>query len=309
MNNNKIDILIKALIDERKDINIKDLFELFISHSKTKCRKPTIDRYTKDFNIINTWLFKNNILTINSLNINILDKFINYCINKGNKPITINQYISILKFMINYAIKNDLLYENPIKNFQKIKEDKYNGNVLNQIQVNKILNHVDSKPNTMYELKMKSMVYIMFDTGIRINELIHIKFSDLKLNENKIILSYTKAHENRIIYIVEKTKKTLLNYINRVNKKGYLFNSSNELPSTIAFRRYLQKIGKELNLSCELNNRIIRRTYATLLAEQNINISYLMELMGHNNLRTTQKYIKANKKAIQDTHNLLSIIK
>jgi len=309
MNQSKIDILIKALIDEQKDINLTDLFNMFINHSKTKCRFGTIDRYTKDFGVINSFLFKNNIMTVNALNVNVLDKFVNYCKSRNNKPITINQYISILKFMINYAIKNDLINENPIRHFEKVKEDTYNGDVLNQEQVTSILRYVDSKPNTIWDLKMKCMVYIMFDTGVRMNELLHIKFSDLKLNENKIQLSYTKAHENRCVYIVDKTKKTLQTYVQRVQNNGYLFSNIDNQLCSISYRRYLRSIGKELNLPFELNNRLIRRTFATLLAEQNINISYLMELMGHHNLRTTQRYIKANKKAIQDTHNLLSIVR
>lgn len=309
MNNSKIDILIKALIEERKDISIIDLFNLFIAHSKTKCREATIDRYTKDFGIINRWFFNNKIMTINAININVIDNFINYCKKRKNKAITINQYISIIKFMINYGIKNDLIYENPIKHFEKVKEDTYNGDVLNQEQVSSILKYVDSKPNTIWDLKMKCMVYIMFDTGVRMNELLHIKFEDLKLDENKIQLSYTKAHENRCIYIVDKTKKTLQTYVHRVQNKGYLFYSSENTLCSCPYRRYLQEIGKELNLPFELNNRLIRRTFATLLAEQNINISYLMELMGHHNLRTTQRYIKANKKAIQETHNKLSLVR
>ena len=302
--------LIKSLCQQMKDITIENGYLLWVNHIKAVVREQTVLRYEKDFRQIRIFLEKKNIKMLSQVNNNVIDEFISFK-RLTCKNVTINQQIQVFGFMIHYLIKEKYINFNPLENYKPLINERYQTKAQSEDTIHKALDYIDQMDEkNLTSLRNKVILLLMYDTGLRNNEIANIKKTDLDLINNMIHLSYTKAHENRIIMISDKTKKSLVNLITRLSSKTvFILNLQNPLKplnTRVIIRAY-----QELSHSIEahINNRNIRTTFATNLVQNGADIKSVMDLMGHNNMRTTQKYFDNEKSRVKRIHQELTLVK
>jgi integrase/recombinase XerD len=160
----------------------------------------------------------------------------------------------------------------------------------------------------------------LYDTGARVQELIDLKTSDVRLTKPATITLTGKGNKRRSVPIMEKTRDLLENYMteNRLFENGNqshpLFYNSNRHPFTrpgitYILDKYLKQ-AKESHLdvvfSQNLHPHMIRHTKAMHLLEAGVNLIYIRDLLGHVNVTTTEIYLRANtetkRKALESAY-------
>lgn len=156
-----------------------------------------------------------------------------------------------------------------------------------------------------------TLMVTLYDTGARVQELIDIKMSDVRLEKPATITLSGKGNKKRRVPIMEKTRNLLENYMkeNYLLENGKqvhpLFYSSNRHPFTRPGITYI--LQKYLNQAKESHPEIVfpdgltphmfRHTKAMHLLEAGVNLIYIRDLLGHVSVTTTDIYLRANTEA------------
>lgn len=224
---------------------------------------------------------------------------------------SINKPIEVIKHIAKYNYDNELSSANHISNFKKLKPDTRETQTIDAKLIIKILDYLESLELTnIVVLRNALSIFLMKDTGARLNEILHIECNHLDFENNSIHLTFTKTGKSRKVYFSDRTKKHLQDYLTRpelANSK-YLF--INFQTKEIVFKSFLyyfiEDIKKALGINCSISPHKWRHTLATTLFDQNVNATIVQKVLGHCSLEITQRYIHTSDKLIKD--NVLNVI-
>lgn len=248
--------------------------------------------YKKELNL--------NIAKLNFENFSLsnVDLFINWLkINRNSSLTTCNQRLACLKSFSKY-----LIYELPemLPELQKIilkqqaKVVKEEIRFLSIEEVKSILN----KPNQNTKKGLKELVIlsILYDTGVRVNELINLSLNDIRLGEISTIKVLGKGNKYRTIPISDNLKILLSRYIDKFSiTTGILFKSNqNKKYTSNGIRYIISKYTKEIDF--KVTPHTFRHSKASHLIEANVPLIYIRDLLGHEHVSTTEIYAKVNLK-------------
>lgn len=293
-------------IDIKKELHlIDDCIKLWLDSSSIKCRPGTIKYYKKYIKLIKPYLNEQNIYYIEDLT-NIKMNLIISSIKSLNhyKNNTINKVITTLKQLTHFCYINDIIDNDSLKKFQKLKKDDEETITINKQISNKIFNYINSLDlHNISNLRNILFIYLLKDTGARLNELLHIEINNIDFKNNSILLTYTKTHDYRYVYITNITKELILKFIELAKPKKYLI--CNEKTKKIINSFFIYKFLNKIKINCNIEQSISphkwRHTLATCLLKENISLENIRKLLGHSSLEITKKYLHLDNKYQQET--------
>ena len=261
-----------------------------------KLSKNTIKAYDNDLNKLLE--FKNNLLSINNKDIK---EFIKKSNNLSTK--TLAHRLTVINSFYNYLLSENIISINPCYSINMPKIPSKLPEVLSEEEVDKLLdiNLVD-----IYSYRNKAMLELLYATGMRASELTNLKLNNIDLN-SCIVRIMGKGSKERIVPINDTTIKYLNIYINNyrkeiLNKKDseYLFISNALKPIT---RQGLFKIIKKECIRAGIKKNvyphILRHSFATHLLNHGANIRIIQELLGHEDITTTEIYTHLSNETIK----------
>jgi len=170
--------------------------------------------------------------------------------------------------------------------------------------VKRVIQH---QVGTKYAIRNIALLHFSFYLGLRAKEMATLRVQDVLEQDgnlkNEIILrrEMTKGEKVRSVYLTnQKVRKALSDYLNDRKKQGSLFLSSALFRSQIngrfspntlqmLFKRMYQNVGLE-----GASSHSGRRSFATRLLEQGVNIKNVQTLLGHSSIMTTSIYVEDN---------------
>lgn len=147
----------------------------------------------------------------------------------------------------------------------------------------------------------KALLAFLFSTGIRINEALALKRTDLK-KEMQIIGKRGKIHT---VFLSDSASKHISAYIHsRTDKNTALWvtGSGNPMNYKHAYRAFMQ-IWMDAKVSVKVTPHVIRHTFATYLMEQGVDIVIIKELMAHGSIQTTMRYAHVTDSKLRSVHS------
>ena len=224
----------------------------------------------------------------------ILD-FLNYLEEeKKNSIRTRNQRLAAIHSFYQYCSVDEIEHIENIQKILSIKTKKYEKKVqeyLTKEEVQTLLARIDT--STKIGRRNLLVLSLLYDTAARAEEIIHLKLEDIRLEEQLVILT-GKGNKQRIVPIMENTKKLIIQYL-KENKieSGYLLKS--DTTYSMLYHLFL-KLNQTSIISKKITSHTLRRSRATHLLEAGVNILYIQELLGHEDISTTQEYAKVIEK-------------
>lgn len=230
---------------------------------------------------------------------------------------TIKRKIASMKtFFAFYEFENET-FINPFRKLKiRLKEPQVLPTVMCCNEVKRILNflyqeRMKNKKNDGYAYKSQTrniaIVELLFATGIRVSELCQLQYKDIDLI-NGTIKVYGKGNKERIIQICSKEVISILkDYYAFFKPDSYFFiNRLGHEISPQSVRLLVRRCTNTLNLSKHITPHTFRHTFATLLLEEDVDIKYIQNLLGHSSIVTTQIYTHVNlskqKKILSNKH-------
>lgn len=220
-----------------------------------------------------------------------------FLLNKRDKNYssqTINLYLNAIKFFYREVLRT------PEKiNLKFAKRSKKLPVVLSREEIKNIINVIRNP-------KHKLIISLAYAAGLRIGEVVSLKVKDVDLEELVIHLKNAKGKKDRITIFPEKIKAELQNLIAGKNPDNYFFESERGGKLT---ERTAQKIFenalREINIKKDATFHSLRHSFATHLLENGVDVRYVQELLGHQNIRTTQLYTQVTNPRLKNIRSPL----
>ncbi len=268
------------------------MIEKYIDYLKyeKKLSENTINSYKNDLDCFKDFFKKD----LTKINLDDMHKYLEHLNKENKKATTVAHNITVINSFYSFLINENIIATNPCTNIISPKLAKKLPNYLTEEEVDKLLN-IPLK--TAYDYRNKAMLELLYATGIRVSELINLKFVNLELQDD-FIRVMGKGSKERIIPMSNISKKYLIEYIEIYRKtllkskdSEYLFiNNQGNVISRVGFFKIIKKLCLENNISKNVSPHILRHSFATHLLAHGADLRVIQELLGHSDISTTQIY-------------------
>ena len=258
-------------------------------------------------------------IKIELINKNTIMEYLNWLEEeRGSSIQTRNQRLSAIKSFYKFVQTNEMDLFNTCSQILNIQNKKSPDKIITYFSPDEIkimINYLNKNNN----LKLLTMICVLYETGARVNEFINIKVSDIDLSDNASITLYGKGNKVRIVPISEELVKIIKKYLNikyidygeeylfySNRKKKFSRNTINynidELVNTL-HKLYPNKFNKKYH------PHSFRHSKATHLYNNNTPLLYIKDFLGHKSVKSTEIYAKPDlgKQREQILNNAIEI--
>ncbi len=245
------------------------------------------------------------------LNKEEISYYIHY-LNGKFRPKTVKRKLASLHAFFEDMVFYEMFQENPMNKIRyKIQEEKTLPRIIQYHQLQDLFHHLNHEHHAFIQ-RDKAVIELLMSTGIRVSELCAIKKKDIDLEEKYLII-YGKNAKERVIYLGHDVYKALKNYqqvfFDKMQQQEYFFMNNQYHRLTDQSVRHI--INRYTN-GYHVTPHMFRHTFATMLLEQDVDITYIQKILGHSSITTTSIYAYASlqrQKEIMMNKNPRQLIK
>ncbi|GGO03556.1 site-specific tyrosine recombinase/integron integrase [Saccharibacillus kuerlensis] len=209
-------------------------------------------------------------------------------LEKGRSHAYVNQAISALKFYFRYVRKQP-----KSSGYIRPKKESKLPDVLSLGEVVRLLKSVDN-------LKHKAILYLTYTSGLRVSEVVRLRPEDCDRERNTVKVRQGKGRKDRQTLLSEMAVSVLERYIKLEKPTTWLFPGQRE--GRHLTERSAQKVFAKALLQAGIRKEVsihsLRHSFATHLLENGIDLRYIQELLGHQSVRTTERYTHVSRRDI-----------
>lgn len=225
-----------------------------------------------------------------------LEKYVQYLSMEDYSKRTLNRKIASITSFLTWCNKSKNLDTPDSTNFKALKTDKKLPNVMTSNYINSLMN--DIPVNTAKEIRDRSIVELLYSSGLRVSELTNLEITDIKTNRSIRVLG--KGNKTRILPMTKQAYKYYLMWIDNRHKLAkessnnfvYLGVQGNQITD--------REIRRIVKLRLGTFPHSIRHTFATHLLDGGADLRVVQELLGHTDPSTTQIYTHVSKKQLKE---------
>ena len=281
--------------------NLHSLMESYLHYCHMQKR---LDEKTRKAYCIDLRQFSENIPTkeVAEITPETLENYI-ASLHQQYKPKTVKRKIATLKAFFHYLEYKDILDRNP---FNKIRIRFREPVILPktiplhtvEVFLATIYRQLNNAPNEYQKrnaLRDAAVVELLFSTGMRISELCSLRNDSVNLSEGTVLI-YGKGSKERRIHIGNDTVIRILmkyknNFYPQIKECRHFFVNQSGTPlSDQSVRRMLNKYSALASIDLHITPHMFRHTFATCLLEEDVDIRYIQEMLGHSSINITEIY-------------------
>lgn len=216
-------------------------------------------------------------------------------------------YLTVFNSFYKYLVFMDKIKSNPCDGIKAPKLEKKLPTYLTNEEIVKLFNIRLTKP---VDYRNKAILEVMYATGARISEVINLELNQIDFEEC-IIRVVGKGKKERIIPLDDVAIEALDNYINNYRPFliknetcNYVFlNKNGEKISRQMIFKILKNLANKAGITKEISPHTLRHSFASNLLNNGADLRVIQELLGHENLETTEIYSHLQNKKIKDDYN------
>lgn len=226
----------------------------------------------------------------------------------GKSTKTIARHIASIRSFHQFALREKIVDHDPSIHIETPQAEKSLPKVLNMKEVERLLD----LPNdgSRFYLRDKAMLEVLYATGIRVSELIHLTINDVHLTMG-FLRCIGKGNKERIIPLGKTAQAAVQDYLDKGRQQllspkhptEYLFlNHHSKGLSRQGFWKNLKKTAQAAGIQKELTPHTLRHSFATHLLENGADLRAVQEMLGHADISTTQIYTHVSKTRLKDVY-------
>ena len=253
----------------------------------------TLKAYRIDLNQFYTYMQFKNLKNKKDISVYIQQLHTTY------KPRTVKRKIAAIKAFYTYLEKQDFLKENPFHKIDyRFKEPIRLPKTITLHELNHLYQSLyaySKQTSNRVITRDIAILELLICTVIRVSEVSHLLKSNVFIRENTIIIN-GKGSKERIIYIDNQNLiQSLLSYQrlfqDEIEKSPYFFiNRLGHHLSEQSIRFMIVKYCHLFHIDSHITPHMFRHTFATMMLEEDVDIRYIQEILGHSSITTTQIY-------------------
>lgn len=230
-----------------------------------------------------------------------LNSYIRELREKNFAPSSVTRKIASLRGFFKWLCAGEYISQNPALTLEQPKNPKHLPKVISAKEVEEIL-------RDNLNLQQTLIVELLYGCGLRVSELVNLKFSDVDVKMG-MLRCYGKGSKERIVPVGKKVRSALKKYLPEreflvkkydINSKSLLISENGKLYSRQDIYNFIHEQGKKINKN--ISPHTLRHSYATHLLENGADLRIVQELLGHSDVATTQLYTHISKKRLKDVY-------
>lgn len=227
---------------------------------------------------------------------------------KGLAAATIARKLAAIKAFYRFMTAEGYMDANPAEVVEAGTKGIKLPRVLSEDEVVRLLNQPDI--TTAEGFRDRTMLEVLYATGMRVSELINLTLERVDLNM-KYIIAFGKGSKERIVPLGSAAAEFLQQYLEKVRPKlthedrntniVFLAFGGHELTRQ-RFWQIIRAYGRKANINKALTPHILRHSFATHLLDNGADLRSVQELLGHSDISTTQIYTHLTNKRLRDIY-------
>lgn len=227
---------------------------------------------------------------------------------KGLAAATIARKLAAIKAFYRFMTAEGYMDANPAEVVEAGTKGIKLPRVLSEDEVVRLLTQPDI--TTAEGFRDRTMLEVLYATGMRVSELINLTLERVDLNM-KYIIAFGKGSKERIVPLGSVAAEFLQQYLEKVRPKlthagrttniVFLAFGGHELTRQ-RFWQIIRAYGRKANINKALTPHILRHSFATHLLDNGADLRSVQELLGHSDISTTQIYTHLTNKRLRDIY-------
>ncbi len=265
---------------------------LYMLKVEKQFSEHTLKSYHDDLEQFNAFLSQE-YLELSAFEYKDARNYLSFLYSKNLKRTSVSRKISTLRSFYEYWMTQDEQIINPFIQLVHPKKEQYLPHFFYEEEMEALFDTVEKDPKK--GLRDRVILELLYATGIRVSELVHIKERDLDMNLPGVKV-LGKGGKERFIPFGEFCRQSIERYIEsfkpKMNKAhSYLLVNMNGAPITERGVRYvLNDVVKRTAGVTDIHPHKLRHTFATHMLNQGADLRTVQSLLGHVNLSTTGRY-------------------
>jgi len=209
-----------------------------------------------------------------------------------------NLAISAIKFLFRNVLKND-----SIEDKHRPHHDGRLPMILSKEEISKIFS-LEKNP------KHRLLLMLVYSSGLRVSEVVALKKEHIDLSRKVIYIRLGKGRKDRSTLLSEKVSQYIVDYYRYYNIDKWVFpgQPASKHLSIRSAQSIFNKAVRRAAIPKEISIHGLRHTFATHLLESGTDIRYIQALLGHSNLRTTERYTHVARRSVLSIKSPLDTI-
>jgi integrase/recombinase XerD len=266
----------------------------------------TLAAYRADLVALSRWLAGRGVAIQDTTRADLLE-FIAWRVERGARPRSTARQLSSFRRFFRHQLREGQLREDPTAQIAMPKIGRSLPKSLSEEEVESLLNAplvsdpLGSRDRTMLE--------VLYATGLRVSELVSLRYGQLNLNQG-VIRIVGKGNRERMIPLGEEAVRWLKEFLGSARNEILLDRSTDYLFPTRrgdrmtrqAFWHIIKRYARKSSIDKELSPHTLRHAFATHLLNHGADLRVVQMLLGHSDLSTTQIYTHVARERMKELH-------
>ena len=224
-------------------------------------------------------------------------------VKAGKSPRTIHRKVSVYRTFVKYARRQGIMTSNPAESVVLPKVEKRMPEVVPEHAMNQLFAE-EVFATDWKGRRDRSMMALLYETGIRMSELIGLKVGDVN-GARKELRVYGKGRKERVLPLLPSTLESIMQHVMDRPVGGddlFVTDAGSSLYPSFVYRRVNHYLGEVSSLQ-QCSPHVLRHTFATHLLNRGAELAAVKDLLGHASLSSTQVYTQHTTARLKEFHN------
>lgn len=259
-----------------------------------KASRNTVMSYHSDLSKMIIYVKQQGVESIDAITSTVLSSYVLYLERNGMAASTISRYIASMKAFFEYLVRDHRLEVDPSYQLKAPKVEKRLPGILTVQEMEHLLEQPSMDNPKGY--RDKAMLELLYATGMRVSELVHLDVEDVNLRFGWVICR--DGERERMVPFGSKAGKALMQYMDKgrsaflkKEETNVLFlNCSGAPMSRQGFWKVLKSYAAKAGIKKDITPRMFRHSCAAHMASNGAELHTIQEILGHTDLTATQIY-------------------
>ena len=290
-------------------INDQNIIDTFLDAlwSERGLSQNTLAAYGRDLKTFSTWLKSKSKYLLVVTNIDI-QEYISYRIQAGNKSRSVARTISSFRRFYRFQLRERAIEEDPTALIELPKLGKPLPTTLSETEIEALLEAADV--DDAIGLRDRAMLELLYATGLRVSELVSLRYNQLSLQQG-VIRVLGKGNKERLVPMGDEAVAWITQYLeksrsdlmkNKVICESLFVTRRGTGMTRQAFWYLIKRYATLAGIGTKLSPHTLRHAFATHLLNHGADLRVVQLLLGHSDLSTTQIYTHVAKARLQSLH-------
>ena len=210
--------------------------------------------------------------------------------------------LSGIKSFFNFLILNDMIEASPAELIEAPKASRPLPDTLTTAEIDRLIGSIDS--STTKGLRDRAILELLYSCGLRVSELCELRIGDLFFGEGYIRVT-GKGDKQRLVPISAMARERIQLYLDerrsRFRDEVLFLNNRGCKPTRVMIFTIIKQAAQRASIDKKISPHTFRHSFATHLLQGGASIRQVQELLGHENIVTTEIYTHLNTDHLRET--------